>query len=176
MQVTKIKVGPLECNCYILKKDDYAIIIDPGDDQDKIKNEIKDITVKAVLITHNHFDHVGALDMFDKSLVKDCKSLTEGKYEIGNFKFEVIETKGHTDDSITYYFYDDDLMFTGDFLFKETIGRCDFPNSNNDDMINSLNKIKNYNNDIKIYPGHGEESILGLEKRNFDYYINFLKY
>ena len=62
-------------------------------------------------------------------------------------------------------------MFTGDFLFYHTIGRCDLETSNINDMLTSLNKIKEYPDDITIYPGHGKESNLGFEKQFFDSYF-----
>ena len=62
-------------------------------------------------------------------------------------------------------------MFTGDFIFKDTIGRTDFSNSNNSDMINSLKKISEYSN-IKIYPGHGDITYLDNEIKMLEYYLN----
>ena len=62
-------------------------------------------------------------------------------------------------------------MFTGDFLFKDNIGRCDLPTGNVAKMKESINKIKKYSDNIKIYPGHGEETNLGYEKKN-NYYFN----
>ena len=72
-------------------------------------------------------------------------------------------------DSITYYFYEDKVMFTGDFLFKGTIGRYDFPESNVEEMIKSIKKIKQYNSNITIYPGHGEKTTLENELKNNPY-------
>ena len=57
-------------------------------------------------------------------------------------------------------------MFTGDFLFKETIGRTDLPSGNQNEMFKSLNKIKSYPGDTKIYPGHGPSTTLKYEKEN----------
>ena len=62
-------------------------------------------------------------------------------------------------------------MFCGDFIFKDTIGRCDFANSSISDMKNSIEKIKTYDEDIIIYPGHGPKTTLGYEKEN-NYYFN----
>ena len=62
-------------------------------------------------------------------------------------------------------------MFTGDFLFYHTIGRCDLETSSIEDMKKSLAKIKIYDDDIIIYPGHGKKSILGEEKIFFDHYF-----
>jgi glyoxylase-like metal-dependent hydrolase (beta-lactamase superfamily II) len=70
---------------------------------------------------------------------------------------------------VTYYFKKNKIMFTGDFLFKGTIGRCDLEGGNIRKMEESLRIIKEYDNDIKIYPGHGDSSILGDEKKNNPY-------
>ena len=80
---------------------------------------------------------------------------------MGNFNFEVIYTPGHKEDAITFYFKDYNAMFTGDFIFKDAIGRTDLPGGNMESMIESLNKIKSYNKDIIIYPGHGDKTTLG---------------
>ena len=73
-------------------------------------------------------------------------------------------------DSITFYFRNDKIMFTGDFLFKETIGRFDLVGSDYNKMLDSIFKIKKYDDDIVIYPGHGNSSILGYEKKNNPYF------
>ena len=78
----------------------------------------------------------------------------------------MLETKGHTTDSVTYYFYLDNIMFTGDFIFKETIGRTDLETGNMNEMKISLEKIKSYDDSIIIYPGHGDITNLGYEKEN----------
>ena len=61
-------------------------------------------------------------------------------------------------------------MFTGDFLFYRTIGRCDLPESNYDEMLKSIDKIKKYPGDIKIYPGHGSSSVLEEEFKYNPYF------
>ena len=61
-------------------------------------------------------------------------------------------------------------MFTGDFLFKETVGRTDLEYGNLNEMKESIKKIKKYDNDIVIYPGHGEKTTLGYEKENNEYF------
>ena len=164
MKITTIKVGYLEANCYILEKSEKIIVIDPGDEYDKIVSKINNREVVKVLITHYHQDHIGALNNFKQNLI--LKKPKEGIYPFGPFSFEVIFTKGHTDDSVTYYFKDEKIMFTGDFLFKETIGRTDMPSGNPEAMQKSLNKIKSYPGDIQIYPGHGPTTTLKYEKEN----------
>ncbi len=175
MKVEILKVGYLQTNCYILTIENNILIIDPGDEYSKIKNKIKDKNLLGVLVTHRHFDHIGALkDIVNdyKVNVYDINNLKEEEYQVGKFKFKVIYTKGHTDDSITFYFYKDNFMFCGDFIFKDSIGRCDFENSSVIDMKNSINKIKTYSNNIIIYPGHGDKTTLKYEKENNFYFNN----
>lgn len=160
MKIDKVVVGPLETNVYILSIDDKCIVIDPGDEYDKIKNCIGNKKVVGVIVTHYHFDHIGALDNFDKSLILDKNNLKEKEYNIDGFKFEVIYTPGHKEDSITIYFKKEKVMFTGDFIFKNAVGRTDLLGGNNMDMINSLIKIRKYDKNITIYPGHGDKTTL----------------
>lgn len=163
MKIDKVIVGPLETNCYILSINDKCLVIDPGSDYDKIKKVICGKEVVGVIITHYHFDHIGALKYFDKNLLFDKNNLEEKEYNLCDFKFEVIYTPGHKEDSITIYFRKEKIMFTGDFIFKGTIGRMDLPGGNYKDMQKSLNKISKYDKSIKIYPGHGEETYLKYE-------------
>ena len=107
MKITKVVVGLLEENCYVLEKDKQVIVVDPGDEYERIKKVIGHKKVAGVLITHNHFDHVGALEEFDPSLVYKYNNLEEGEHTIGPFNFEVIYTPGHTKDSVSYYFKED---------------------------------------------------------------------
>lgn len=169
MEVITVVTGAIEENCYILKKDNTCLVIDPGDDFLKIKKEIGDTKVLGVLVTHSHFDHVGALRNFlNKRSVKVFKksNLQEKEYELGSFKFEVILTPGHSSDSVTFYFKEDNMMFVGDFIFKDSIGRCDLPTGDEHAMQRSLDNIKKYNPDIILYPGHGPATTLKEELKN----------
>ena len=58
MEIKCIAVGELQCNCYILEKNNECLLIDPGDEYNKIKKLITNKKVLAILITHNHFDHI----------------------------------------------------------------------------------------------------------------------
>ena len=175
MDVDKVEVGIYKTNCYILKKNNHVIVIDPGDEYHKILNKIGNCKVIAILITHNHFDHVGALNNFinDYPDIKVYKydNLKEKEYAFGDFKFRVLYTLGHTDDSVSYYFFEDNVMFTGDFIFKESIGRCDFENSDISEMKKSILKIKKYKKNIILYPGHGDKTTLNSERIN-NFYLN----
>ena len=77
MQVNRLVVGDLETNCYILINNNKCLIIDPGDEYEKIKNEVSNKEVVGVIITHHHFDHIGALNYFNKSLILDKSNLEE---------------------------------------------------------------------------------------------------
>ena len=177
MDLKVIKVGYLEENCYIISLN-KTIIIDPGDEADKIIKYLKDnnLDLDAILITHHHDDHIGALnDVLEYKNVKvyDDSNLKEGTHDISDFNIEVIYTKGHTSDSVTYYFKDYNIMFVGDFIFEGSIGRMDLPTGSIIEMKKSLDKIKKYDKNITIYPGHGDETKLGYEIEN-NYYFNNL--
>ena len=186
MEIDKRIVGVYQENCYLIKKGNNGIIVDPGDDIDTILEMIRDTKIEAILITHAHFDHIGALkDLEDKLHVpiyyrningelkyKQIIDIKEQEYIIDCFKFKVIYTPGHRNDSVTYYFYEDNIMFTGDFLFYLSIGRTDLEYADKNDMIKSIILIKEYPDNIKIFPGHGTDSTLGFEKQYNNYLIN----
>ena len=160
MQIDRVIVGYLKTNCYVLSINNECLVIDPGDEYEKINYVIGNKEVVGVIITHYHFDHVGAINYFNKIYNKN--NLKEGINQIEKFIFEVIYTPGHTNDSICLYFKENNIMLVGDFLFKDSIGRTDL-GGNVDDMYKSLVKIKNYNPNIIILPGHGDSSKLGME-------------
>jgi glyoxylase-like metal-dependent hydrolase (beta-lactamase superfamily II) len=164
MDIKTIKTGYLKENCYLLINNNDCLIIDPGDDLDIIKEKIKNYNLLGILITHYHFDHIGALNGLNCNNIYDYK-LKEGLYKINNFEFDIIYTKGHTNDSVSFYFKKQNIMFTGDFLFKESIGRTDL-GGNESDMKESINLIKKYDKNIIIYPGHGDSTTLNYELNN----------
>lgn len=165
MEIETIVVGFLRENCYIVTKNGKTIIIDPGDEAQKIIDACKNKTVVGVLLTHHHFDHVGALQK-----IKTYFGVETDVF-IDDFGYEIIETPGHTSDSNTYYFPLEKVMFTGDFIFYGTIGRMDLPSGSKEDMEHSLEKIKDYPLNIKIYPGHGAPSTLQREVPHFYEYL-----
>lgn len=168
MKIEIVVVGDLDTNCYLLKKGQECLVIDPGDEAEKIKKAVGDISVKGILITHRHFDHIGALEdlkQYYQVSVYEKQNLEEGKHKIGNFEFEVIDTPGHLEDSICFLF-NEKVMFVGDFIFKGSIGRTDLPGGDFKKMQESIKKIKQYSGDIILYPGHGMATTLQEEKEN----------
>ncbi len=174
MEIEVVKTGYLEENCYLLKKNGQALIIDPGDDFLKIKDNLQGLKPLAVLITHHHFDHIGALDECIREYdvpVYDKSNLEEKEFTIDPFSFEVVSTPGHSKDSIVFYFQKEKMMFCGDFIFQGTIGRCDLEGGSIEEMRRSISKIKTFPDDITLFPGHGPSTTLGEEKRSNYYFI-----
>jgi len=97
---------------------------------------------------------------------KNIKKLNNKTFHFSRFTFDVISTPGHTPGSVCFYFEDEKIIFTGDTLFKDGIGRYDFSYSDKKKLFESLKKILSLPDETIIYPGHGEETTIGIEKIN----------
>lgn len=95
---------------------------------------------------------------------KYIKYLKEESMKIGDFEFKVIKTPGHTPGGCCFYFEKENVVFTGDTLFKQGIGRYDFSYCSYDDLKKSLKKLLKLPKNTIIYPGHGEKSSIQMEK------------
>lgn len=181
-----VVVGALETNCYILYSSANSrevVVVDPGDEADRILEKIGDRKIAAYLLTHGHFDHTGALfqlpkaeiyisehdgkmlndkhlscaEMFEDNRERpsEYKVLHEGdELELADLKFKVIETPGHTEGGLCFVV--DDSILTGDTIFKFGYGRHDLPSGNFEMLKQSLRKLYALKG-MKILPGHGEE-------------------
>lgn len=172
MKIERLILEPLDNNCYIISNNDESIVVDPSGEKEKIEKYINDnrLRVNAVFVTHYHYDHVGALDYIVnkfKPKVYDYKTI--GKFKEGCFKFKVIPTKGHSEDSVSFLFPDTNDMFVGDFIFKGTIGRVDLEGGSEDEMAYSLNMLRTFAYETKLYPGHGDITTLDNEMRTNPY-------
>ena len=197
MKLYNVKTGLLRVNTYFLVDEDTknAVVIDSGENYKTIitTKEQLGVNIKAVLLTHAHFDHAGNVKALqddgvkilvstidapklsnDLNLGKDfgrkvepCipdKTFSDGEIlEFDNIKIEVISTPGHTDGSVTFKV--ENKLFTGDTLFYDTIGRTDFPTGDFYEMINSVNKLFNLKGDFEVYPGHNEFTTLDRERK-----------
>ena len=199
MKIDTLPIGLYDENIYILHENDKVLIIDPGNNADKIIDKInKNEKVQGILITHGHYDHTGAVDDIydyyqapvyidsnDELLVKTkgtaysggCEKniycplsyYSYGQMKIGDFDLEIYHTPGHTAGSVCIKYKN--VLFTGDTLFAQSIGRTDFFSGNDFEMQKSLEFLKTLPNDIVIYPGHGPKSTIGHEKM-MNYYLN----
>ena len=196
----KIKVqpmGPYQTNCYIVTKDGKDIIIDPGVDATEwVKKNVTNPI--AILNTHGHFDHIWSNAALQKELdiklytpkddvmllnssswmpdlppsTPDVEIEGDKELDIDGVKVKFRHFAGHTPGSSTIEI--DNAMFSGDFIFKRSIGRTDFPYSNPSDMKKSLEKFKQIPYDKKIYPGHGGSTSIKQEQQYSDYWIQQL--
>lgn len=200
MILEKIVTGEFQSNCYILgTRKRNAIIIDPGAEYPKIKDRIDKYKLKPIFVinTHGHIDHIGCnnefclpvyicredkdllflpelnlSNLFSKPFILNCEVRTledKEKLFLDEITLEVIHTPGHTPGSICLYLKKD-ILFTGDTLFKEGIGRTDFPKANQRQLIDSIKKrILEFPDRTKILPGHGPSSTLGEERKQNPY-------
>lgn len=166
MEVKCLVVGNLDTNCYLIIKSKECLIIDPGDNAKEIIDKCKNYSVLEIIVTHHHFDHIGALKKIEKYFNLEHNTFKYKKL----FNYDIIKTPGHTDDSISIFFGGQNLLFSGDLIFYHSIGRYDFPNSNYNDLIKSLEKISKLSLDTTIFPGHGEKTSLNEEIKYFDLY------
>lgn len=103
------------------------------------------------------FTLAGAIKATADRLLEDGDEIS-----LGENSFKIIHTPGHTMGSICILY--EDSLFSGDTLFKETVGRTDLPNANPSEMQKSIKKLMNLNDNIKVFPGHGDSSEMGHEK------------
>ncbi|MEK7070204.1 MAG: MBL fold metallo-hydrolase, partial [Patescibacteria group bacterium] len=93
--------------------------------------------------------------------LKDTTNLRQGKLQVSSFELQVQSTPGHTPGSTCFYFPEDGIIFTGDTLFKDGIGRYDFSYSSKKDLFGSIKQIlETIPEEVVMYSGHGDEVIL----------------
>lgn len=188
MQILCLRTGVLEENAYIVFEEDGsdALLVDPGDNAPDILGQLRahNLTPILILLTHGHFDHVGALRAVQNAygtpvaMHENDHGMLEGDVpEVGAFRFvhggaelegygfdiQVIHTPGHSAGSVCYLI--DGALFSGDTLFEGSIGRTDFPDSSWPDMQRSLNTLKELPETTQVYPGHGDPTTIGKERR-----------
>lgn len=110
---------------------------------------------------------------FDPQVIEPQKifDLKAGVMSIGFFTFKVIETPGHTPGSCCVYFKKEKALFTGDTIFKDSIGRYDFSYSDKSVLKKSIETVLSLSESTIIYSGHGEETTVDAEKKNFIHYF-----
>lgn len=198
MQILKKAFGDYMTNCYILKGEQGDLVIDPGQGSfDWVMQNTGKIA--AVLNTHGHYDHVyddaklqrmGAkiyIHEEDAFMLRadpfetmpepiEADVLVKGQeqsLEIAGFNVKFSLFAGHTPGSCMIEV--DGVVFSGDVIFKGSIGRWDFPFSSGAQMKESLHKILQIKGDFTLYPGHGPNTSLAAERQNLKYFLQLFE-
>lgn len=193
LKIHVLPLGDYQTNCYIVHEENSTdcLIIDPGYEPEIISSylEEKSLTPEAILLTHCHFDHVGAVK--DLAAQYDCKvfldkkelamppMLTNGPLyytdgygdgdtlTLAGIPIQVLETPGHTPGSVCLIM--EDTLFSGDSLFAGSCGRTDLPCGDARAMRDSLRRLAALSENYRVCPGHGPSSTLNREKKTNPY-------
>ncbi len=195
-KVIKLVLSMMQTNCYLIKENGHVLIVDPASSPNRILSLIEeDEVVDGILLTHGHFDHIGAADAlkkklhcpiyvheYDKRLATDVEIdrfmsdvvvkselsfYRDGINQIGSFKLDVLHTPGHTDGSVCIGYKNH--LFTGDTLFQCSVGRTDLYSGSDSKLKQSLHRLCLLHPETLIYPGHGECSVLEFELKHNPY-------
>ena len=160
-----------ECTYVLSNADKQAVIIDAGmydqREQQRFVDYIKSeqLTPIALLITHAHPDHVCGVEFLEQHYnLQAVIQPAEGAINIPGFNIQVIATPGHKEDCVCYYLPDEQIIFTGDTLFQESIGRTDLPGGDMHTLMLSFRKLMVLPENTKVYPGHGYPTTISHEK------------
>ena len=193
MEITVLTLGGYMTNCYILRQEasSKCLIIDPGYEAGRILSVLqqKQLEPEAILLTHGHFDHVGAVQ--DLAAETDCDvyiaeadlslppMITNGKLyythtypasgtlNLAGLTIRVLPTPGHTPGSVCLLV--GDTMFSGDTLFQGSCGRTDLPGGSWERIAASLKTLAALPGDYRVLPGHGGETTLDRERQSNPY-------
>ncbi len=206
MDVRCFTVGQVAENCYVFRRDgsDRALIVDPGEEAERILGAVDElgVTVDAILLTHTHFDHVGAVSPVAKAtgapvycpeievpVLADIMSFVPwpgfGPFEsydadetvaggesleLAGFEIDVIFTPGHSPGHVTYAIADEQALFSGDVLFRGSVGRVDLPGGDGPTLLESIRRLLDaYPDETVVYPGHMGVTTLGAERATNPY-------
>ena len=194
LNIKTLPLGAYQTNCYLVWEENAltCAVVDPGYEADTVLREAKKLgkSIQAILLTHGHFDHVGAV----KDLAADtgCKvflceddlsmppQMTAGalyytdlygegdSLYMAGLTFRVLHTPGHTPGSVCLLC--ENAMFSGDTLFWGSCGRTDLPGGSWATIQKSLKRLAALPGDYDVYPGHGDATKLSFE-RNFNPYM-----
>jgi len=197
MEIKIQPMGDYQTNCYIINVDNKDFIIDPGvGATDWVKANVTNPV--AILNTHGHFDHVWSNKQVSEELglkiytpKDDNFMLQKDPYGFGmtpssadvlvepdeEFDFDGVKVKfhhfpGHTPGCSAIEI--DDNLFSGDFIFQNSIGRTDFPFSSPQSMKESIEKVLKWDRNIRIFPGHGSSTSLNAERSSLENWKNYL--
>ena len=197
LAVEQLSLGPIGTNCYLVRAASDAadaVVIDPGDEAAEIERALAaaGASCVAILLTHSHYDHFGALaDLADSTgapvwlpegeldvfrrpgdffpgiamrpYTGDATRLAGGEtVEAGGISFQVRHVPGHSPGHLSYYA--DGALFSGDVLFSGSVGRVDLPFGDWDALLGSIRSLTDaYPPETVVLPGHGPATTLGDE-------------
>ena len=173
--VKKFSVGPYDNNVYVLSSEGEALLVDGAADAERILAELDGLTVKAIVQTHGHFDHVQAL----KELVDELgvpvyahggdrmpvrtEHIGEGDtFEVGSIAVRALHTPGHTPGSVS--FVAPPFLFSGDTLFPGGPGNTEGDPARFSQVMTSLARLFALPDETRVCPGHGVDSFIGRER------------
>ena len=202
LDVQMLTVGPIAENCFVLRREGAGrgLIVDPGEEPDRILEAVERMGVKveAILITHCHFDHIGAVapvatvtgapvycPEIERPLLADVMAYVPvpgiGPYdsyeadetlkggetlELAGMTIDVLFTPGHSPGHLTYSIRGEEAIFSGDVLFKGSVGRVDLPGADWDTLLASVRTLaERYPAETVVYPGHGPVTTVGQERQ-----------
>lgn len=192
MKIDTLVTGAFSTNTYVISTDKGKIVIDPSGKAQKIIDAL-DSDILCILLTHGHFDHIKAVDGLyatyhcqimihprDRELVDPCTSkmtnamgpftacikspiceIQKDVLHIEGVDVKVYHTPGHTKGSCLFMI--GGVLFSGDTLFKEGVGRTDLYGGNERLLHDSLRIFKDFDQDVIVYPGHGDSTTIGHE-------------
>lgn len=199
-----VTTGPAEENCYFIYNEENLLIVDPGNDAHLIKQFIKETGRKpvAILLTHTHYDHIGALEDIrqtyqipvyvspaEQSWLADPALNLSGAanivcqpaefefeltdYTLGDMTFKVVPTPGHSPGGVSFIFPSDNFVITGDALFGGSVGRTDLPQGDHELLLSSIQReLFTLPDHYDVYPGHRGPTTIGHEKATNPFFNN----
>lgn len=188
---TKLSVGPMDNNAYILRNGEDQLLIDAAAEPERLHDAIGEHRLNVIVTTHQHHDHIGALGAIARAYqapvlagAQDAEAISEAtgvyvgevwtgdKVEIGDKTFEIIGLVGHTPGSIVLVWRPTSgpvHLFTGDSLFPGGVGKTGSP-EDFDSLLNDVSTLifDSFDDDTIVHPGHGDATTLGAERSQLD--------
>lgn len=198
MHIKRLTIGSCATNCYFIIENDKAVVVDPTDAPQHVLAyaKLNNIEITHILVTHGHFDHVGGvreiidftgakayiseIDYNDLSVLNDYFGYSVQPFKVECFvddgselnlsghTFKTLSTAGHTAGGVCYIM-DDNTIFTGDTLFRSSVGRVDFPRGCAQQLKHSLKKLFDLDGNYTVLPGHGLPTELDHERKHNPY-------
>ena len=179
MNIRKVCVGPLENNVYVVActQTTQAVLIDAADEADRLIEEMSDVTPLAILTTHGHWDHVGAVEAVaqhygipfrlnpaDQSIVSTPidEPLSNETITVGNLSIQAVHAPGHTPGSTVFIV--DGVVLTGDTLFPGGPGATQSPAAFSQIMETLDSALFPLADETLVFPGHGLDTTIGAER------------